>query len=226
MSSRRVFLSPSDLTFSWGGCHRCLWLNYNHGLRVPATMPLVREMAELQENYFKGVETQYLHPDIPAGVVVDRGGQVLSIPIEIDGRTTHISIKGIYDLLVEFPDGTYGVIDCKIQAKGIDKSKFYSPQLEAYAYALEHPKHGEAKEISSLGIYAWSLPQSAHGNVNIGFVFKLEHNWFPIERNPEAFISRLREFIQMIDGPMPASAENCEQCRYLNTRAEIIGAGR
>jgi hypothetical protein len=222
MSSRRLFLSPSDLTFAWGGCHRCLWLQYNHGLRVPGFMPLVKEMADLQESYFKDVETQYLHPDIPAGKVVERGGNVLSVPIEIDGRVTHLSIKGIYDLLVEFPDGSFGIIDCKIQAKANDKSKFYSPQLEAYAFALENPKRGEPKQITHIGIYAWSLPNSASGNINHGFGFKLDHNWFPIERNPEAFQNRLREFITMIDGPMPASADTCDQCRYIEARSDAI----
>ena len=28
VGNAREFISPSDLTFSWGGCHRCLWLNY------------------------------------------------------------------------------------------------------------------------------------------------------------------------------------------------------
>ena len=51
-SARRTNLSPSALTFSWDNCHRCLWLEYNHQLRVPVTMPLVGELAEMQESYF------------------------------------------------------------------------------------------------------------------------------------------------------------------------------
>ena len=48
VGNAREFISPSDLTFSWGSCHRCLWLNYNHGLRTPGFMPLVGDLANMQ----------------------------------------------------------------------------------------------------------------------------------------------------------------------------------
>ena len=48
-SKAREFISPSDLTFSWNGCHRCLWLNYNHGVKAPSFMPLVGELSAMQD---------------------------------------------------------------------------------------------------------------------------------------------------------------------------------
>ena len=44
---RRANISPSDLTFSWDGCHRCLWLYYNHQIKAPMFMPTVAELADL-----------------------------------------------------------------------------------------------------------------------------------------------------------------------------------
>ena len=69
MGDRRVNLSPSDLTFSWDGCHRELWLYYNHQVKAPMFMPTVAELAEAQESYFMNksapLSTSAMHPDIP-----------------------------------------------------------------------------------------------------------------------------------------------------------------
>jgi len=165
VGNAREFISPSDLTFSWGSCHRCLWLNYNHGLRI----------------------------------------------------------RGKYDLLIEFADGTFGIIDCKFQAKDSDKTDLYQPQLEAYAFALENPATGDAKKVSLMGLLVWSLLEPA-GDVSKGFGLKLKHTWRPIERNPAALATRLTDFITVVSGQMPAAKDNCEMCNYLTSRREFIGA--
>jgi hypothetical protein len=220
MGERRVNISPSDLTFSWDGCHRCLWLNYNHQVKAPMFMPTVGELADMQEKYFIGATTADMHPDMPAGKVFDHGGWVLSKPIQVNGVDSHLAIRGKYDLLLEFPDGTYGIVDCKMQARASDKSGFYSPQLEAYAYALENPAKGEAKKISSLGIYSWSLDK-AWGNVNAGFGYRVNFAWYPVERNPIALQTRLEEFITVVNGDIPPSKPSCDQCKYIDQRLEI-----
>jgi hypothetical protein len=229
-NTRRTNLSPSALTFSWDNCHRCLWLEYNHQLRVPATMPLVGELAEMQESYFfsasglaagNPILTTSMHPDIPLGKVISHGGWVQSTPIKINGEDSHLDIRGKYDLLIEFENGTYGVIDCKMQANESNKSKFYSPQLEAYAYALENPVKGEPKQVSVLGIYAWSLDKP-WGDVNHGFGYRVKSSWYPIDRNPLALEERLTNFIMMVNGDMPEAKSSCKQCSYISERDAII----
>lgn len=85
---------------------------------------------------------------------------------------------------MEFEDGTYGVIDCKFQGKDNDKSDFYAPQLEAYAYALENPVSGEPRKVSVIGLLVWS-PKKPLGDPYEGFSLGLNSSWFPITRNPE-----------------------------------------
>jgi hypothetical protein len=217
----REFISPSDLTFSWNDCHRCLWLYYNHGVKNPSFLPLVGDLADMQERYFDGASSHHMDPEIPAGKVLDRGKFVLSKPIEIDGVPSKYAIRGKYDILMEFDDGSYGVIDCKFQSRDTDKRDFYAPQLEAYAFALENPAKGEPKTISSIGLYVWSLV-TPRGNSETGFGLQLKSTWRPIERNPEALQSRLREFIEMLAQPIK-SAGSCEHCRYISVRREILG---
>ena len=219
----RAFISPSDLTFSWDGCHRCLWLYYNHQVKAPLFMPLVGEIAEMQELSCLGKTSADLHPEIPEGKVESHGGWVVSKPIEVAGQVTPYAIRGKYDLLMEFPDGTYGVVDCKFQARDSDKSGFYSPQLEAYAFGLENPAKGEPKKISSLGLLVWS-PVKIRGNSSGNFGMELKCSWYPMERNPEALQARLSEFIGVIAETVPESKAKCDQCSYVEKRATILNA--
>ena len=222
VGNAREFISPSDLTFSWGGCHRCLWLNYNHGLRTPGFMPLVGDLANMQEKYFENKTTADIAPVLPEGKVADLGGWVKSSFINVNSKPTKYAIRGKYDLLIEFADGTYGIIDCKFQAKDSDKTDLYQPQLEAYAFALENPAAGEAKKVSLMGLLVWSLLEPA-GDVNKGFGLKLKHTWRPITRNPEALSTRLTDFITVVSSQMPGAKDNCDMCNYLTTRKEFIG---
>lgn len=219
----RAFISPSDLTFSWDGCHRCLWLSYKHQLRAPLFMPLVGEISEMQELSCINKNSSDLHPDLPEGKAIDRGGWVQSKPILVDGEPTPFAIRGKYDLLMEFPDGTHGIVDCKFQARDNDKSAFYSPQLEAYAFALEHPAKGEAKTISHIGLLVWS-PVKIRGNSAGNFGMELKCSWYPIERNPVALQERLSEFIKKVTGEIPPSKPKCDQCNYVSNREGIINS--
>ena len=223
VGSAREFISPSDLTFSWGSCHKCLWLNYNHGLRTPGFMPLVGDLANMQEQYFAKKTTADIAPVLPEGKVADLGGWVKSSLINVNGAPSKYAIRGKYDLLIEFADGTYGIIDCKFQAKDSDKTDLYQPQLEAYAFALENPASGEAKKVSLMGLLVWSLLEPA-GDVTKGFGLKLKHTWRPIARNPEALATRLTDFITVVGSKMPKAKDNCDMCNYLTQRRDFIGA--
>lgn len=185
-------------------------------------MPLVSEIAEMQELSCLDKNSADLHKDIPEGKVHSHGGFVMSKPIEIDGVPTPFAIKGKYDLVLEFPDGTYGVIDCKFQARASDKGQFYSPQLEAYAFALEHPAKGEPKTISALGLLVWA-PVKIRGNSSGNFGMELSCNWYPITRDPDGLQQRLKEFITVITGDVPASKSSCDQCKYIANREAILG---
>jgi hypothetical protein len=185
-------------------------------------MPLVGDLANMQENYFAGKTCADIAPVLPAGKVADLGGWVKSSFINVAGKPTKYAIRGKYDLLIEFADGTYGIIDCKFQAKDSDKTDLYQPQLEAYAFALEHPATGAAKQVSLMGLLVWSLLEPA-GDVNKGFGLKLKHTWRPIERNPAALETRLTDFITVVSSAMPDSKDNCDMCNYLTQRKQFIG---
>jgi hypothetical protein len=124
---------------------------------------------------------------------------------------------------MEFEDGTYGIIDCKFQGKDNDKSDFYAPQLEAYAFALENPASGNPMTISVMGLLVWS-PKKPVGDPSSGFNLELNSSWFPIKRDPGALQNRLTEFITMISGPTPVRDSGCDTCKFISDRREVFGA--
>ena len=217
----KTFLSPSDLTFGFSGCHRCLWLKYNAGLSAPMTMPLVGTLSALQEARFRSAATTDMSKAMPSGAVVDAGSWVVSTPVVIDGVATPFQIRGKYDLLVKFDDGSFGVVDCKVSSSADDKADFYRPQLEAYAFALESPASGEPKHISATGLLVWT-PSSVTGDAQSGYGFSVDAFWQPIARQPEALTSLLKDFIGVITAEQaPDTKDGCRDCGYVNARRDL-----
>ncbi|NBO45729.1 MAG: hypothetical protein EBU85_01700 [Actinobacteria bacterium] len=216
----KLFISPSDLTFGFSGCHRCLWLKYNLGVTAPMTMPLVRTLSELQESRFRSAATAEMSRALAAGTVVSAGAWVQSTPIVIDGTPTQFRIRGKYDLLVQFDDGTHGVIDCKVSGSPDDKADFYRPQLEAYAFALESPENGDAKRISTTGLLVWT-PSGVTGDAANGYGFAVDAFWQPIARQPERLHDLLRDFIAVISTEQPPQIKDgCRDCGYVKARTD------
>ena len=96
----RAFISPSDLTFGWDNCHRCLWLYYNHQVKAPLFMPLVGDLAEMQELSCIGKTSAELNTNMPEGKVFKHAGWVVSKPIEVD-VVVNYDIEGSYSPATE-----------------------------------------------------------------------------------------------------------------------------
>ena len=94
-------------------------------------------------------------------------------------------------------------------------------QLEAYAFALENPAKDAPIKVSTAGLLVWS-PVKVRGNSSGNFGLELSCNWFPTARSPELIAARLSDFIKMITGPVPAAKSNCDQCKYIDNRVEIL----
>ncbi len=217
--AKRTKISPSDLTFNLSNCPRCLWLKYAENLTAPMTMPIVGDLAELQEKYYIGKPASVISPDLPEGTIARHGGWVASKKLVNEGEETEYMINGKYDLVIEFTDGTIGIVDCKFSAKDTNKSEFYRPQLEAYAYAMENPAEGDSEKVSVLGLMVWSLPASLTGEepgVNVNT------SWQPVERDPSKFDSTIKKLLKVIEGPKPATVDNCNNCTYVKRRHQLL----
>lgn len=214
-------ISPSDLTFLWNECRRCFWLRYRKDLRRPFSMPgLVSVISELQETQYRDATSADFSPSLPSGRVHSTGAWVESAPLVIRGEATDWCIRGKYDFLMQYDDATWGIIDTKFTGKLGEKTGFYSPQIEAYAFALENPRSGAPRPVSTVGLMVWA-PSQIVGTHGAGFQMAIDHEYQPARRDPEAFSTLLSEVMLLIGGDIPAAHDVCPYCTWLVDRLNV-----
>ena len=173
-------------------------------------------MGDLTSNYYLNKPASELSPGLPAGVVKYREKWVKSVPISFPGTSTQCVIKGRFDAIMAFEDGSYGIIDYKTSDASEEKAAFYSRQLSAYAYALENPAPGalSISPITRLGLFIIT-PHRFEQMPNGEFAFVTKTTWMDIPRDEVTFLAFLREVVSLLDLPtLPEPAEDCGLCNY------------
>ncbi len=216
----RESISPSDLTFGLSTCKRCLWIKYWHKVTLPGAFPLVGTFSSLQEKSFRGVATQDIDASLRPGRVTRLAEWVKSKPLVVRGEVSRWRILGKYDLVAENEDGTVALIDCKVSDSARDSGEFYSPQLEAYAYAMENPAAGKAVDVATMGLLIWK-PNSVIGTSAENYAFGVKQSYVPVLRDHEKFLSVIGDFIDVLEGPLPLPGPTCTTCNYLTERLAL-----
>jgi hypothetical protein len=221
----REFIAPSDLTFGFSTCKRCIWIKYWFSFELKKDFPLVKFLSTAQEELFRRATMPSLDPSLAPGVVKQWGQWVKSKNIVINGVESQWKLRGIYDLLGHYDDGSVGIIDCKVSDSDRDNGDFYAPQLEAYAYTLENPLSGKAFPVSTMGLLIWKLAGVAQTRPN-EFVentmgFGVNQIYVPVQRNPERLQALLEDFITVIDGECPAAGSECHACNFFDARLAL-----
>ena len=228
-----IKLSPSDFAFLWEQCKRCFYLKVARNIRQPS-MPMAaifKKLEALQMGFYDGKRTTDLLPDLPPGVIRCGERTVESEPVEIEGQAPWF-IYGKIDSLVEFDDGSWGILDFKTTTISPEKGVLYGRQLHAYAYAFEHPAakprilKGKAPglgPISKIGILCFEpaeLAQESPGRQT----YRGAVQWFEIPRDPKKFLAFVGETVKLLGGEMPAADPRCDWCAYAATMKEMKAA--
>ena len=174
------------------------------------------KMGDLTSNYYLDKPSSEISPDLPAGVVKFREKWVKSVPINFPGTSSQCIIKGRFDAIIAFDDGSYGIVDYKTSDASEEKAAFYSRQLSAYAYALENPASGalSISPITRLGLFIIT-PHRFERLPNGEIAFVTKTTWMNIPRDDATFLALLREIVTLLDEPTPPDpAEDCGLCNY------------
>jgi hypothetical protein len=150
---------------------------------------------------------------------------VKSAPITIPGATSQCYISGRFDAVIEFEDGTYGIVDYKTSDAKDEHAAFYSRQLSAYAYALENPapKALSLSPVSRLGLFVIT-PESFVRLPSQETVFVNRTTWMDIRRDDRAFMTLLADILDVLDAPSPPSpSDGCGTCRYVAEMRQFTG---
>ena len=211
-------LSPSDLTFLYEGCKHCFVLKVKHGVSQPSIpIPAVfSKIANLQKDYYSGKHTEEFCPELPSGVVTHGEKWIRSNVIEISGIQDTCFINGRFDIVTEFDDGTFAVLDFKTGSPSEEKTKMYARQLHAYAISLENPADGFLKlsPVSRLGLLYFN-PDKCQQLGTERQVLEGPLQWVEVQRNDSDFMNFLEEVVSLLDGPLPdPKPESCDWCAY------------
>lgn len=203
-------LSPSDFAYLYEDCKLCYCLKVKNGISQPS-MPMPGVFGaintRLQGNLLHK-NLRDLSPDLPDGEVIVQEGWVDSM--EVPG--TAVFLKGKFDLLVKNPDGTHTLVDLKLSQPGEDKIEKYKTQLNAYRFALTHPKTGEPIKITRMGLLIF-YPDTVtftNGLARLDFPPK----WLEVPIDEPGFLKFMKEIDALLSGPLPEESQKCQWCRY------------
>ncbi len=211
-------ISPSDLTFLWDECPRCFYLKVRHKFRRPA-LPFPKIFTKidlLMKDIYLGQSTQKISPLLPPGQTIMSGRWVTSAPIAAADGENSAYIRGIFDTVVQFEDGSYGVVDFKTSEAREEHVEFYGRQLSAYAYALTHPALGKLRlsPVSKLGLLYFE-PQSLTETAPDGLSLNGPARWVEIPLDETRFVTFMQTVLSLLSLPEPPPANpDCAFCAY------------
>jgi hypothetical protein len=218
-------LSPSDLTFLWDECKRCFYLKVVHNFRRPwAPFPKIfGRIDRLMQAYFRDKPTSEFAPELPPGQVVFGDKWVTSVRIHLPGHEGRCYVKGKFDSVVRFDDGSYGVVDFKTTEPSPYHIPFYSRQLHAYAYALEHPgRRGlHLAPITTLGLFCVEPVAVARGSEG-SIAYLGDVTWLECPKDEAACLGFLDEVLTVLERPEPPPSDpDCDHCQYRERARDV-----
>lgn len=218
MPTTPVKLSPSDLTFLWDECPRCFYLKYLHGINRPAApFPSVfGAIDRLMKAHFAGHPASEIDPSLPPGVISVSEKWIESLPVSLPGHSLSCFLRGKIDASIDFMDGSHAIVDFKTSEPKPAQIPFYSRQLHAYAYALEHPAPGklELSPISRMGLLV-EAPQATWITTTEEINFHFTSTWLEIPYSEAGFLRFIDQVLTLLELPSPPPAgEKCTYCQY------------
>lgn len=218
-------LAPSDFAFAYEECKRCFYLKNVAGFQRPRPpMPKIFSVIDLQmKKCFSGKRTEEVAPGMPCGVIEYGEKWVQSEAISLPRRASTCFIRGKFDTVIKFDDGSYGVVDFKTSHRKDDHIPLYARQLHAYALALEKPAPGKfsVSPVSRLGLLVFEpmhFAESEGSALSLGGLLE----WIEIPRDDAAFMAFLSDLVALLESPAPPpGSAACHWCQYRDTSRRV-----
>ncbi len=227
-----IELSPSSLDFQINKCHRCFYLSKKLGIQTNNFPPPVFNQLDLiQKKFFVNKDTSFISEKLPKGRFLQDNElpKKISSSLLKDNKGRDFKLVGIPDLVIEFEDKTYGIIDFKTTKISEKKADFYKFQLEAYATIFENP--GEINSIKTpllspvikLAILQFDPLEIKNKNgMNCNFIFDLGYVELQ-NRIYEKLIDRVTLALDILHmNEPPVINENCNDCAFFKKQSQLI----
>ena len=211
-------LAPSDFGFLWDECRRCFFLKVARGIGRPRTiMPSIFTAIDGQmKTWSTGKSTQELCDDLPPGRVAYAGNWVESRPVTPRDASLSVYVRGPFDTVLQFDDGSYAVADFKTSKQKPENVEKYGRQLHAYAHALENPATGKLglSPVRRLGLLVYeptAFDATPSGVARLDGSLK----WMEIPLDMHGFHEFLGEVVDVLSmATAPDPAPGCSWCAF------------
>ncbi len=226
-----IELSPSSLDFQINKCHRCFYLSKKLGIQNNNFPPPVFNQLDLiQKDFFIDKDTSFISEKLPIGRFLQENElpKKISSSLLKDNRDRDFKLVGIPDLVIEFEDKTYGIIDFKTTRINEKKADFYKFQLEAYATIFENPgevnsiKTPLLKPITKLAILQFDPNKIKSKNaMNCNIIFNM--CYIELEnRIYEKLIDRVTLALDILEMKEPPAFNNsCNNCTFFKKQSQL-----
>lgn len=220
-------LSPSSLTFEYNSCQRCFWLQAKKIWKKPS-QPFPRVFTTIDRcmrEYYHNTDARLISSDLPSGIIDTTERTITSAPIQLPGKNSSLIFSGKMDALVQFTDGTVGIIDFKTTETRDEQLAFYSRQLHAYRHILKYPQTGPSQDTSHMGLLCVTPNRMAHGEAAFSTegskldppispkmaIFEMKLTWKPIAVDDAGWMVFLDQLTQILEGAEPET-KKCTWC--------------
>jgi hypothetical protein len=168
----------------------------------------------LMTSFYDNKPTSILSPDLEPGIITLGGLIVQSKPIVCEEYNCEIIIYGKVDSLMQFDNGTIGVIDFKTSYPYKGSTDLYFPQLMCYTIALEFndPEKTKPCKVSKLGLCCFT-PES-FAPVNDGYGLIGATKWLEIQKDKAKIKTFLHEIAKLLTGEPPEQSPDCKFCNF------------
>jgi len=217
---KEYLFSPSELDYK-PKCKRCFYLLKKYKLSLGDFPPPVFSSFDVvQKDYFLNKNTSDVTDQLPSGkFLTDLPGRITSSDLK-DNKGRSYSLFGAPDLVVQFDQGGYGIIDFKTTNLSETKSDNYKFQLEAYAQIFANPGATKSKvtpklvPVTHMGI-AQFFPEKIFSHTKDECDLKLKMLYSPQPRIEKEFNNLITNLIDLLEETeIPKHDENCKYCKF------------
>ena len=213
-------LTPSAFGFLWEECKYEYYMQVVHGIKRPsAPFPSIfSKIDSAMKRRFAGDGWHTFGEGQPSFRIAYGEKMIRSSAIVLPGRTIAIDLKGKYDSILTFADGSTVMCDFKtapVKKEHLDK---YWVQLHAYAYMVEHPAPGSllVPKIDRLGLAVFD-PGDFSYDAKAGGSLSGAMQWVDMPRDDARFMTFLDAVAAVIELPEPPPpTPGCPFCEYRN----------
>lgn len=215
---KQFILSPSDFGFLYKECKACFYNKYVKKIFRPKQYMsgIFIKIDNLMTQYFDNQPVSLISKDLKEGIITLGQARVQSKPIPCKDFDCEIVLSGRVDSLMQFSDGTMGILDFKTSEPYQGGIEIYFNQLMSYLVTLEHNDESVNKhyKVTDIGL-CYFTPDKFTNIKKMEYSLGGDIKWSPMDIDKDRFKNFLKDVAKLLSlDSAPDPGEKCQFCNY------------